>query len=84
MAGLELLFVILVLGGVLAAAHLVAVVRPFITNAVGGLVVLYLAQVGAGVTVAVSPLVVVVVAIGGIPGSVFVLVLSLFGIAFVP
>ncbi|TMT85310.1 hypothetical protein E2L06_01305 [Haloterrigena sp. H1] len=84
MTGLELLLVILVLLLVLGAAQLVAVARPFIINAVGGLVVLYLAQVGFGVTVAVSPLTVVVVAVGGIPGSVLVLALSLFGFAFIP
>ncbi|MFD1565488.1 pro-sigmaK processing inhibitor BofA family protein [Haloarchaeobius amylolyticus] len=84
MTGLELLLLILVLLLVLAAAQLVAVARPFIINTVGGLVVLYLAQVVFGVTVAVSPLTIVIVAIGGVPGSVLVLALSLFGIAFVP
>jgi len=84
MTGLELLLLILLLVAVLVAAQLVAVARPFIVNAVGGLVVLYLAQVVFGVTVAVTPLTVSIVAIGGVPGSVLVLALSLFGIAFVP
>jgi len=84
MTGLEVLLLILVLLLVLAAAQLVAIARPFIVNAVGGLVVLYLAQVVFGVTVAVSPLTIGVVAVGGVPGSILVLALSLFGIAFVP
>lgn len=84
MTELELLLLILVLVCVLGAARLVQVARPFLVNAVGGLVVLYLAQVVFGATVAVTPLTVVLVAVGGVPGSLLVLALSLFGIAFVP
>ena len=84
MTGLELLLLILLLVLLLVAAQLVAVARPFIVNAVGGLVVLYLAQAVFGVTVAVTPLTVSIVAIGGVPGSVLVLGLSLFEVAFVP
>ena len=84
MTGLEMLLLILVLVLVLVAAQLIEVARPFIVNAVSGLVVLYLAQVVFGVGVAVTPLTVAIVAIGGVPGSLLVLALSLFGVAFVP
>lgn len=84
MTGLELLLLILILVLVLGAAQLVQVARPFIVNAVGGFVVLYIAQVVFGIAVAVTPLTVAIIAIGGVPGSVLVLVLSLFGVAFVP
>ncbi|MDS0475955.1 pro-sigmaK processing inhibitor BofA family protein [Natrinema sp. 1APR25-10V2] len=82
MTGLEILLLVLVLVVVLGAARLVQTARPFIVNAVAGLVVLYLAQAVFGIGVAVTPIVLVIVAIGGIPGSVLVIVLSLVGIAF--
>ncbi|QLK24740.1 pro-sigmaK processing inhibitor BofA family protein [Natrinema zhouii] len=84
MTGLEILLLIVILVLALVGAQLIEVARPFIVNAVGGLVVLYLAQVVFGLGVAVTPLTVAIVAIGGVPGSLLVLVLSLFGVAFVP
>ncbi|MFA9428272.1 pro-sigmaK processing inhibitor BofA family protein [Natronorubrum sp. A-ect3] len=84
MTGIEILVLIFVLVGVLIAASLVRAVSPFIINAVVGLVVLFLAQAVFGFSVAVTPIVLVIVALGGVPGSVIVLVLSLLGIAFVP
>ncbi|ELY50667.1 pro-sigmaK processing inhibitor BofA family protein [Natronorubrum bangense] len=84
MTGIEILLLIFVLVGVLIAASLVRAVSPFIINAVVGLVVLFLAQAVFGFSVAVTPIVLVIVALGGVPGSVIVLVLSLLGIAFVP
>ncbi|WP_254762687.1 pro-sigmaK processing inhibitor BofA family protein [Natrinema marinum] len=82
MSGLEILLLVLVLVVVLGAAQLVQTARPFIINAVAGLVVLYVAQVVFGVGVAVTPLVLAIVAIGGVPGSVLVIVLSIVGVAF--
>ena len=84
MTGIEILLLIFVLVGVLIAASLVRAVSPFIINAVVGLVVLFLAQAVFGFSVAVTPIVLMIVALGGVPGSVIVLVLSLLGIAFVP
>ncbi|SIS14498.1 pro-sigmaK processing inhibitor BofA family protein [Natronorubrum thiooxidans] len=84
MTGLEILLLILVLVGVLVAAALVRAVSPFIINAVVGLVVLFLAQAVFGFSVALTPIVLGIVALGGLPGSIAVLVLSLLGIAFVP
>ncbi|SEQ86834.1 pro-sigmaK processing inhibitor BofA family protein [Natrinema salaciae] len=84
MTGLEILLLVVVLVLALVAAQLVRAVSPFIVNAVVGLAVLYVAQVGFGLGVAVTPIVIAIVAIGGLPGSVLVLVLSLLGVAFVP
>ncbi|WP_226482415.1 pro-sigmaK processing inhibitor BofA family protein [Natrinema amylolyticum] len=84
MTGLEILILILVLVLVLAAARIVRVASPFIVNAVVGLVVLYVAQVVFGLGIAVTPIVIAIVALGGVPGSVLVIALSLFGVAFVP
>ncbi|RQG95189.1 pro-sigmaK processing inhibitor BofA family protein [Natrarchaeobius chitinivorans] len=82
--GLEILLVVLVLAAVLGASTLVETVRPLIVNAVVGLLVLFLAQTVFGLPVAVTPVALAVVAIGGIPGSILVIMLSLFGVAFVP
>lgn len=84
MTGLEILLLVLVLAAVLGAAQLVQAVRPFIVNAVVGLLVLYAAQVAFGLAVAVTPIALAIVALGGFPGSLLVVLLSLFGIAFVP
>ena len=57
--------------------------KPFIVNAVLGLLVLAIAGV-LGFEVAVSPIVVLIVAVGGIPGAILVLLLAHFGILFGP
>lgn len=82
--GLEILLLGLVLAAVLGASTLIQTVRPFIVNAVVGLIVLFLAQAVFGLNVAVTPIALVIVAIGGFPGSLLVILLSLFGVAFVP
>ncbi|AFO55502.1 MULTISPECIES: pro-sigmaK processing inhibitor BofA family protein [unclassified Natrinema] len=84
MVGLELLILALVFLLVLAAARIVRVASPFIVNAVVGLVVFYVAQALFGLAVAVTPVTIAIVAIGGVPGSLLVLALSFFGVAFVP
>ncbi|RQH00730.1 pro-sigmaK processing inhibitor BofA family protein [Natrarchaeobius oligotrophus] len=82
--GLEILLLVLVLAAVLGASTLVQTVRPFIVNAVVGLIVLFVAQAAFGLPIAVTPVALVIVAIGGFPGSLLVILLALFGIAFVP
>ncbi|ARS89638.1 pro-sigmaK processing inhibitor BofA family protein [Natrarchaeobaculum aegyptiacum] len=80
--GLEILLLAAVLVAVLVAANIVQTVRPFVINAVVGLVVLFLANFLFGLSVTVTPIALLIVAIGGVPGALVVLVLSLFGIAF--
>lgn len=82
--GLEIILLVLVLAVVLGASTLVQTVRPLIVNAVVGLFVLFLAQFLLGLQIAVTPIVLAIVAIGGFPGSLLVLLLSVFGVAFVP
>ena len=82
--GIEILLLVLVLAFVLGASTIIETVRPFIVNAVVGLLVLFLAQAVFGLSIAVTPIVLVIVAIGGLPGSILVILLSVFGIAFVP
>ncbi len=80
--GLEILLLAVVLVALLGASTIVETVRPFIVNAVVGLLVLFLAQVLFGLQIAVTPIALVIVALGGLPGSVLIILLSLFGVAF--
>ncbi|AFZ72937.1 pro-sigmaK processing inhibitor BofA family protein [Natronobacterium gregoryi] len=82
--GLEILLLVLVLVAVLGASTIVETVRPFIANAVVGLLALFLAQAVFGLPVTITPIVLAIVALGGFPGAVLVALLSLFGVAFVP
>ncbi|WP_306055143.1 pro-sigmaK processing inhibitor BofA family protein [Natronococcus wangiae] len=82
--GLEILLLVLVLAVVLGATTIIQTIRPFIVNAVVGLLALFLAQAIFGLSMAVTPVALVIVAIGGLPGSLLVILLSLFGVAFVP
>lgn len=80
--GIEILLLILVLAVLLGASTIVQTVRPFIVNAVVGLLVLFLAQVVFGLQIAVTPIALVIVALGGLPGAVLIILLSVFGVAF--
>ncbi|WP_247003724.1 pro-sigmaK processing inhibitor BofA family protein [Halosolutus gelatinilyticus] len=82
--GLEILLVVLVLAALLGASTIVETVRPFIVNTAVGLLVLFLAQAVFGLSVAVTPIAIVIVALGGVPGAILVIMLALFGVAFVP
>ncbi|WP_440772060.1 pro-sigmaK processing inhibitor BofA family protein [Natronorubrum sp. DTA28] len=84
MTGLEILLLVLVLVGVLLAATIVRAISPFIVNAVVGLLVLFLANAVFALPIAVTPVVLLIVALGGVLGAIAVIVLALFGIAFVP
>ncbi|ELY36622.1 pro-sigmaK processing inhibitor BofA family protein [Natronorubrum tibetense] len=84
MTGPEILLLVLVLVGVLLAATIVRAISPFIVNAVVGLLVLFLANAVFALPIAVTPVVLLIVALGGVLGAIAVIVLALFGIAFVP
>lgn len=75
-----LALVVIVLLGVHRVIH---TVRPLIVNAVVGLVVLWLASV-VGFGIVISPVVVLVVALGGVPGAVLVLLLAYLDVMFQP
>jgi len=82
--GIEVAVLLLVLGAVLGAYWIVKAVKPFIWNAIVGLVVLLLVEMVLGIEVAITPLAVLIVAVGGLPGAILVILLSLLGMAFVP
>lgn len=79
----ELAVLAIILVALLVAYTLVKAVKPFIVNAVIGLVVLLVAGFfGFGVNI--TWVVVLVVAIGGIPGAILVLILAQLGVIFDP
>lgn len=80
---LEFVLVALVLAALFGAYRVIRAVKPFVVNAVVGLVVILLAQ-ALGAEVAVTPLALLVVAIAGFPGAVLVILLAYVGVAFVP
>ena len=79
----ELGLLIAVVAVVIVTYLVLRALKPFIVNAVLGLLVLAIAGV-LGFEVAVSPIVVLIVAVGGIPGAILVLLLAHFGILFGP
>jgi len=80
---LELALVAVVLAAVFGAYRVVRAVKPFVVNAVVGLVVILLAQ-ALGAEVAVTPLALLVVAVAGVPGALLVVLLATVGVAFAP
>ncbi len=81
--GLEILLLVLVLAVIVGASQIIQAVKPFILNAVVGLLVLFLAQALFNLSVAITPIALLIVAIGGVPGSILVILLSVLEIAFV-
>ena len=80
---LEIGLALLVLAALFGAYRVIRAVKPFIVNAVVGLVVILLAQ-ALGADVAVTPLALLIVAVGGLPGAILVVLLAMLGIAFAP
>lgn len=77
----EVALLILVIALLFGAYRIIRVVQPFIINAIVGVLVLLLANfVGFGVQI--SPLAVLICAIGGLPGAILVLVLAYVDLAF--
>jgi hypothetical protein len=81
--GLELAVLAVAVFLLLGAARILQAIRPLFVNAVVGLLVFLVAN-WAGVGVEVNWLTLAVVAIGGLPGAVLVVLLSVFGVAFAP
>ncbi|MFQ3285114.1 MAG: hypothetical protein ACI9TI_001881 [Natronomonas sp.] len=71
--------------GVLAllfgAYRIIKTVTPFIVNAVVGVIVLVVASF-LGIGVEITPIAVLICAVGGIPGALLVILLAYLGVAF--
>lgn len=81
---LELAFLAVVLLAVAGVGVLLNAIRPYVVNAAVGLIVLVLGEILFGLEVALTVLAVSIVVLGGAPGAALVLLLSAFGLAFVP
>ncbi|HET7323774.1 MAG TPA: pro-sigmaK processing inhibitor BofA family protein [Halococcus sp.] len=81
--GLELAILVLAVFLLLGAVRILQAIRPLFVNTVVGLVVFLVAS-WLGIGVEIDWLSLLVVAIGGLPGAVVVVLLSVLGVAFVP
>ena len=79
---LEVGLLLVLLALVLGAYRVIRAIKPFIVNAVVGLLVLLIAS-SLGANVALTPLVVLLCAVGGVPGAILVLLLAYLDVAFV-
>jgi hypothetical protein len=79
---LEVALLLVLLALLLGAYRVIRTVKPFIMNAIVGLLVLLIAST-LGANVALTPLVVLICAVGGVPGAILVLLLAFLDIAFV-
>lgn len=82
-SGFEIALLALVIVALVGAHRAIKTVKPLIVNAVVGLIVLWLANV-LGFGVVVTPIVVLIVALGGVPGAVLVLLLAYLDVLFQP
>ena len=81
--GIELGALALALVFLLVAVRVLQAIRPLVVNAVVGLVV-FLVAGWLGFPVEVNWVTVLIVAIGGVPAAVLVVLLAAFQVAFVP
>lgn len=81
--GIELAVLAVAVLFLLVGIRVLQALRPLIVNAVVGLLV-FLVAGWFGFPVEVSWITILIVAIGGLPAAVLVVLLSVFGIAFVP
>lgn len=78
---LEIGLLVGVLALLFGAYAVIKTVKPFIVNAVVGVIVLVIASF-LGIGVEITPVAILVCAIGGIPGALLVILLAYLGIAF--
>ncbi len=82
-SGLELGLLAVVVIALVGAHRAIRTVKPLIVNAVVGLLALLVAGfVGFGVSI--TPIVVLIVALGGLPGAILVLLLAHLDLLFEP
>jgi hypothetical protein len=77
----EIALLALVLALLFGAYRIIQTVRPLVVNAIVGVIILLIANfVGLGVQI--TPIAVLVCAVGGVPGAVLVILLAFLDIAF--
>ncbi|CAG1002659.1 MAG: hypothetical protein MPEBLZ_02189 [Candidatus Methanoperedens nitroreducens] len=80
---LEIIIVLLAIIGVIVAYYLLKTATHLIINAVLGLIILVAANVIFNLGISYSLPALLVCAFAGIPGAIIVIILHLFGVAFV-
>lgn len=81
--GLELALLALVVVALFGAHRVIKTVRPLVVNAIVGLIVLLVAN-AIGFGVAITPIVVLIVALAGLPGAILVILLAQLNLLFEP
>jgi len=81
--GLELGLLAIVVIALVGAHRAMKTIKPLIVNAVVGLIGLLVASV-VGFGVSITPIVVLIVALGGLPGAILVLLLAHLNLMFEP
>jgi len=77
----EIALLALALALLFGAYRIIQTVRPLVVNAIVGVIILLIANfVGLGVQI--TPIAVLVCAVGGVPGAVLVILLAFLDIAF--
>ena len=77
----EIALLILALALLFGAFRIIETVKPLIVNAIVGVIILVVANV-AGLGVSITPIAVLVCAVGGVPGAILVILLAYLEIAF--
>ena len=77
----EIALLVLVLALLFGAFRIIKAVKPFVVNAIVGVIVLLLANV-LGLGVEITAIAVLIVAVAGIPGAILVILLAYLDIAF--
>ncbi len=77
----EIALLLLVLALLFGAYRIVKTVKPLIVNAIVGVIILFVANF-LGLGVAITPIAVLVCAVGGVPGAVLVILLAYVDVAF--
>ncbi len=77
----EIAILVIALALLFGAYRIIRAVKPFIINAVVGVIVLLIASF-LGLGVEITPIAVLICAVGGIPGAILVILLAYTGIAF--
>jgi hypothetical protein len=78
---IEIGLFVVVLALLFGAYTIIKAVKPLIVNAIVGVIVLVIASF-LGVGVEITPIAVLICAVGGVPGAILVILLAYTGIAF--
>lgn len=77
----EVALLVLVLALLFGAYRIIKEVKPFVVNAVVGIVILLVASF-LGIGIEITPVAVLICAVGGVPGAILVIALAYLDIAF--